>query len=106
VCSFGSLHFLAVVHTCNNNKYSPPYVIEKHKERGPCIEREGNLQSFLLERKEVISSYLRKPEKVNNIMVKSLIINKSVESLNIVHSSIKVSVEMGSFFSVLSKPVC
>jgi hypothetical protein len=51
-------------------------------------------------RKELTSSYLRNPEKLNNIIARSLTINKSTESLNILQSSINVSGEIGSFFSV------
>jgi hypothetical protein len=48
-------------------------------------------------RNELTSSYLSKPAKLNNIIVKSLMISKSLESLNILQSSINVSVEIGSF---------
>ena len=49
-------------------------------------------------RNQLTSSYLSKPAKPNNIIVKSLMISKSLESLNILQSSINVSVEIGSFF--------
>ena len=50
-------------------------------------------------RNQLTSSYLSKPAKLNNIIVKSLMISKSLESLNILQSSINVSVEIGLFLS-------